>query len=192
MGFGGERMAKKQLWPRGEETCKLSHCYYSYHLTLFKLFTHSLDKNGALDISMKKAFSRCKGGIIWKEGGRWSERRCNDKAKTGVDRGWEGHWVWRASENNAERKIILQRQRILEPFLLFSRAFRLGHLLARRKDGVIPTVVLVLSIDQVPGLEGVGSVWQCMESRWSQDTGYKPGFGRLSLYWFVRLQDWKM
>ena len=74
-------------------------------------------------------------------------------------------------------------------FFLFSTAFRLGHLLARRKDGVIPTVVLVLSIDQVPGLEGVGSVWQCMESRWSQDTGDKPGFGQLSLCWFVRLQD---
>ena len=34
MGFGGERMASKQLFPRGEETCKMSHCCYSLRLVL--------------------------------------------------------------------------------------------------------------------------------------------------------------
>ena len=105
-------------------------------------------------------------------------------------------WWWLVEQSSVYDTWCSMRllgMRILGPFLLFSLAFRLAHLLAGRKDGEIPTVVLcVWSLDQIPGLEGVGSVWQCLESRWSQDTEDKPGFGRLSFCWFVRLQDWKM
>ena len=46
------------------------------------------------------------------------------------------------SPNNAERKIILQRQRIVELLVLFCTDFMLGHLLARRKDGELQKTVI--------------------------------------------------
>ena len=160
MGFGEERMANQQLWPRGGETCKLSHCC-SYN---FKQFNILGTKMELLTIWWRKVDGDAREGSERREEG---DQRLEWWSFQGGDRGWEGHRVWRASEQCAERD---NSEKAENRCPVFWNRFWIDP------GRVLPTAA--------PGLEGVLLIPG--EVRWNWDTremnleldNVRPGWGR--------------